>query len=402
MLDHQNQRSNAVTRIICSKAKQYSEEYLSQFQLPSPSEKLPVLDLGDINRGKVLGKGGFGTVYAVKSIDSSTDDTDSMDSFNAEKDVKYAIKVLNPKAMISDDDLFNTLMDNATEAKLLGSLNHPNIIKIRAIPASGMFSEHSFLLLDRLEGTLRERIREWKPNASGVNQVKGILSKVLKRDANGHKEAAFWDMRIQYAMDLTSALAYMHSHRVVHRDLKPENIGFDRDNNIRIFDFGLARQLPEPVTNDETLFKLTCQCGSPRYMAPEVALHHPYNEKVDVYSFALLLWEILSLETPFMGVNKNYLKVEVWRGRRVRPKMNSSWSPNLRNLLQDAWNHDEMERPSMVEIGQRLHRECHKVETHSSKNTRKAWFKKQEGVASHCGGIQDATLQKNTPTSRAA
>eukprot|EP00934_Nitzschia_sp_Nitz4_P009259 Nitzschia sp. Nitz4//scaffold293_size23253//14724//16078//NITZ4_008507-RA/size23253-processed-gene-0.12-mRNA-1//1//CDS//3329546201//9249//frame0 len=401
-------RSYRGNQLVCARAQNISNRYLSRFELPEPVESLPTLELEDIKRGEVLGKGGFGTVYAVKRIDSSIVDEDSTTeySFNSDKEARYALKVVNAKALISDEDLFNTLMDNATEAKLLGSLNHPNILKIRATPASGMFSEHSFLLLDRLEGTLRERLRrEWKPTSATMKRVQGIIGKVLNRVTPGHKEASFWNKRVQYAGDLASALAYMHSHRVVHRDLKPENIGFDRDNNLKIFDFGLARQLPQPETSDETVFKMTGHCGSPRYMAPEVALDHRYNEKVDVYSFSLLLWEILSLETPYMGVNKQYLKTNVWRGRHVRPKLNGTWSSSLQGLLNAAWHRDETKRPSMTEIRDRLREEvcwCNKKEIESpSSKARRAWLDRPRSkVLTH--GIQDETFSKNTPTSRAA
>lgn len=71
---------------------------------------------------------------------------------------------------------------------------------------------------------------------------------------------------------------------------------------MKVFDFGVAKELPyrQDKLND-SLYNLIAQKGSLRYMAPEVALGKPYNLKVDVFSFGILLWQMLSLKTPFAG-----------------------------------------------------------------------------------------------------
>src|SRR5688500_1531551 len=86
---------------------------------------------------------------------------------------------------------------------------------------------------------------------------------------------------------------------VIYRDIKPDNIGFDVRGDVKIFDFGLAREFDPLQRDDDGLFHFTADTGSPRYMAPEVALGQPYDERVDVYSFCILAWQMFALETPF-------------------------------------------------------------------------------------------------------
>ncbi|ACI65481.1 predicted protein, partial [Phaeodactylum tricornutum CCAP 1055/1] len=104
------------------------------------------------------------------------------------------------------------------------------------------------------------------------------------------------------AYDLASALKYLHDLNIIYRDLKPDNIGFDVRGDVKIFDFGLAREYDRSIsTSADGTYKMTGDTGSPRYMAPEVALEKPYNNSVDVYSFAILTWQILEMAMPFEG-----------------------------------------------------------------------------------------------------
>ncbi len=97
-----------------------------------------------------------------------------------------------------------------------------------------------------------------------------------------------------------SNLAPNSTTRVIYRDLKPDNIGFDIRDDVKIFDFGLAKELNEKLRyRDSDTYKLTGETGSPRYMAPEIANRRPYNQKADVYSFALLFWQICELKVPY-------------------------------------------------------------------------------------------------------
>uniref|UniRef100_A0A6U9XWE5 Protein kinase domain-containing protein n=1 Tax=Pseudo-nitzschia australis TaxID=44445 RepID=A0A6U9XWE5_9STRA len=119
------------------------------------------------------------------------------------------------------------------------------------------------------------------------------------------QDIRFWTMRLGLLVDLCSAVAFMHSQKVVHRDLKPDNVGFDKSGTLKVFDFDVARVLPPHVEEKDRLFRLTKKVGSPRYMSPEVARGQPYNEKTDVFAVGLLAYEVLNLKRPFETVPNN-------------------------------------------------------------------------------------------------
>ncbi|XP_044975304.1 serine/threonine/tyrosine-protein kinase HT1-like isoform X2 [Hordeum vulgare subsp. vulgare] len=101
---------------------------------------------------------------------------------------------------------------------------------------------------------------------------------------------------ISIALEIARGLEYVHSQGVVHRDIKPENILFDENFEVKIADFGIACE--------ETLCDLLLEDeGTYRWMAPEMIKRKPYNRKVDVYSFGLLLWEMVTGRIPFENLS---------------------------------------------------------------------------------------------------
>jgi serine/threonine protein kinase len=144
--------------------------------------------------------------------------------------------------------------------------------------------------------------------------------------------------------------------RVIYRDLKPENIGFDVRDDVKIFDFGLAKEKsPADRIQGSDLYRLTNDTGSPRYMAPEVALGKPYNEKCDVYGFTLLLWQVIECVPPFQGYT--FAKMKDVYTKNDRPKINPKWSDNMKNICTMGWNADVSNRPSLDELSEMIRKE---------------------------------------------
>jgi serine/threonine protein kinase len=137
--------------------------------------------------------------------------------------------------------------------------------------------------------------------------------------------------------------------------------GFDAEGTVKLFDFGLAREMLPSDRHESGLFRLTAETGSPRYMDPNIALGKPYNERADVYSLCILLWEILSLETPFScysSITSFHEKVHK-QGRR--PKCNIKWPYHVTRLLERGWAVDIEQRPTMKEVVNTLGNEMHRV-----------------------------------------
>jgi serine/threonine protein kinase len=119
--------------------------------------------------------------------------------------------------------------------------------------------------MDRLYDTLERRIQKvWLPKSKSQNSFfgKNIL------DRKGTKRDELLETRIVFAYDLSAAINYLHQRKILYRDIKPENIGFDVRDDIKLFDFGLAKELKDDMQKENGLYHLTADTGSPRYMAP--------------------------------------------------------------------------------------------------------------------------------------
>ena len=94
---------------------------------------------------------------------------------------------------------------------------------------------------------------------------------------------------------------------------------------------------------------MTGYTGSLRYMAPEVALRLPYTEKVDVYSFAIVVWQMARDRVPFKGLNRDeFFEQIVANGER--PKLDKAWPPAFTDLITQCWHKDPSKRPSFDEV----------------------------------------------------
>ncbi len=120
-----------------------------------------------------------------------------------------------------------------------------------------------------------------------------------------------------------------------------------------MFDFGLAKELKEECKINPDQYRCTIKTGTLRYMSPEVYNGTIYGLPADVYSFSIMLWELLSLDIPFFGFSTRKFAKKVIV-KKHRPIIFRTWPKELRTLLCLGWSHDPSRRPRMNEIYQTL------------------------------------------------
>jgi serine/threonine-protein kinase len=206
---------------------------------------------------EVIGRGGMGVVY--KGRDSRLD------------------RFVAIKSMPAELQADSTARRRFTrEAKLLASLNHPNIAVIHDIIEQDEGTDYLYLVLEHIPGqTLEER----------------IARKPLKlEDA------------LSISLQVAEAVSAAHENGVVHRDLKPSNIKITPDERVKVLDFGLAKtSVSKSTTSEPTVTQAGRVIGTPAYMSPEQARGKPTDRRTDIWSFGCVLYEMLAGRVPFEG-----------------------------------------------------------------------------------------------------
>lgn len=338
--------------------------------------RIPKFELKELNLGRVLGRGGFCVVNEVTKINliegeqSQANENGRLSkdehyihnivqdrSFMARhstrkgKDYRYAVKRVQDKSKKEAEHFVNAVVDLATEARFLAVIRHANIIKMRAMENASPYSSGFFVVLDKLYDIMPARLKRWKKEEGGA------MKKMMK---SKNAKINFWVERLSVAYDLSCALSYLHGMSVIYRDLKPDNIGFDVRGDVKIFDFGLAKELDLRKKLDDGTYNLTADTGSPRYMAPEVFLGQRYNETADAYSFSILCWQILALDTPYEHIKTNAMfKKSVIIGG-VRPKIREEWGDSICSMLRESFVNNP-NRPSMADTCERLRMEINRL-----------------------------------------
>lgn len=124
----------------------------------------------------------------------------------------------------------------------------------------------------------------------------------------------------------------------------------------KLFDFGLATRLDPKKRVAANQYKLTGGTGSLRYMAPEVARRLLYGLPCDVYSYAIILWELMALETAFKDETIDTHARKVYGFRNYRPKIKACWPSTLQQLIEECWCVDTSVRPPFSCIQVYLHK----------------------------------------------
>lgn len=202
----------------------------------------------------VVGTGGMGSVYAAERADGTFDRT-------------VAVKVL--RSSMATQEVVRRF---EVERQILASLNHPGIAQLidGGVTADG----RPFLVMELVDGV---RIDEWA-------------------DRNRLDVEA----RLRLLLEVMEAVEHAHRHLVVHRDLKPSNILVRDDGAVKLLDFGIARLMDEP-TGEAAATRTAHRFLTPEYAAPEQLLGEPASTQTDVYSIAILAYELLTGTRPYQA-----------------------------------------------------------------------------------------------------
>lgn len=403
---------------------------------------VPRLHRTEIVTGELLGQGGFSQVYAIEAFRLSSNDDDdtsftdqdcqlrmelacsaaSVNNHRPSKEItnnKYVVKHLRPdlRSVMSSSGgvveeqhrqqqqqrqqrtFHSAAADLVIEATFLSKMDHPNIMKLRGWAAGGVSCFRSgdnssyFLILDRLDETLAQRIEKWRDQRRGGLTTRSsssssdeVVVPALPTKLELYRE------KLDYADQLASAIQYLHHNRIMHRDITPNNVGIihnvhDGTDTIQLFDFGLVRELPAVTLiasfssddgdeNDEESSSTTyhhhhickdqffhmSKVGTCSYMAPEVS-SGCYNQQADIYSFTMVLYAMMTLiitpitksEHEEMIHQQHVGECSEQQQQPHRPAVLTQWAVGLQELFHRGWSISPIDRPDIDELRQRLH-----------------------------------------------
>ncbi|KAM0896180.1 hypothetical protein ACQ4PT_007581 [Festuca glaucescens] len=222
------------------------------------------------------------------------------------------------KKFLQQDISSDILEELKAEVRIMKRLRHPNVV----------------LFMGAVTRT---------PNLSILTEFlpRGSLFRLIRRPNNQLDEKK----RIRMALDVARGMNYLHNCTpvVVHRDLKSPNLLVDKNWVVKVCDFGLSR------IKHDTFLSSRSTAGTAEWMAPEVLRNEPSDEKCDVFSYGVILWELCTLLQPWEGMNPMQVVGAVGFQQR-RLDIPAGVDPTVAEIIEKCWQTDPKVRPSFAEI----------------------------------------------------
>lgn len=307
-----NGRRNSQRKVFLLKSKR------GFYRMTLKSANKYIIDVNDYEVINEISRGSFGVVFLVK---------------NKATNVNYAAKVnLIPEqtAIKSSKQIVSR------EVKILIQIQHPTIIQFRG------FSFKDFSGINNL--TIFMEYME-----------RGSLESLLSSERKKNNIPEYNNTKRQIILaGISRAMMLLHESHVIHRDLKPANVLLDANFTPRITDFGLSKFF-DPLNSRK---QSQANVGTAIYMAPEVIDGDNYNTKADVYSFGILMYEVLTGTDAFSeliyqkGMNEFKIKMKILEG--ARPIFTVPVKSSLQELIEKCWETNFNDRPTFSEIYRKL------------------------------------------------
>ncbi|EGR33770.1 kinase domain protein, partial [Ichthyophthirius multifiliis] len=158
---------------------------------------------------------------------------------------------------------------------------------------------------------------------------------------------------IRILEDIALGMRYLHGIKVMHCDLKSSNVLIDENWNVKLCDFGLSR-IKSKLNKQKKQQKETFLIGTPQWMAPEVMRREPYQEHSDVYSFGMILWEMINKQIPYKGMSHQQIYGTVGFDDNYEIQIPKKGIPRYLKLMKQCLNRKPEDRPSFKKIVQEI------------------------------------------------
>ena len=252
-------------------------------------------------KSDIIGRGGYGDVYKARWMGT-----------------KVAVKKFSKRYMNRKE-----LKNFIKEIEMLNQLRHPNIVLYMGVSLETQANSFFYMITEFVN--------------------KGSLFDLLHQ-----RKLVLDDQRIkQIARQIAMALLYLHKRNLFHCDLKSQNVLINDDWTVKLCDFGLSRY--QSKFDSENHGKI----GTPHWMAPEILRGEKYTTSADVYSFGVILWEMLTSDIPWKGRSQAHITGMVGYYKETL-KVPQQCNKDLRKIVNNCLLYETERRPSFEHIVQFL------------------------------------------------